>query len=128
MKRSDLTVLTVLTVLTLSCSGDAPSNAGILQLTYFQGGPEAGALLITVTGGPVDSVSAVGGQKVSFATPTAGVTRMVIAGTLANGDVLKLHVPDVTQVTQYHAHVDQVADKTTFALLNAASYTLTVHK
>ena len=112
----------------LSCGGESPSNAGILQVSYFQGDAEAGALLISITGGPVDSVSATGGQQISFAQPTAGVTRVVIAGSLANGDILRLYVPDVTQVTQYHAHADQVADKTTFALLNASSYTLTVHR
>jgi len=113
-----------------SCGGGGgeSSNRGDLFVTYFQGGPEAGAILLTITGGPVEQVTALGGQQVSFAVPFEGTTKVVVSGNLANGEVLRLRVPDVTLSSAYHAKSDQVADKVTFALLEASSYQFTIHR
>jgi hypothetical protein len=108
--------------------GPPPSQAGDLLVTYFQNGPEPGAFLLTITGGAVENVTGLGGQQVSFASPFAGTTKVVIAGTLANGDLLRLRVPDVAQSTSYTVHLEQVADKVTFALIDPLRYTFTVHR
>jgi len=116
----------------VACGGGADggqsAGAGDLLVTYFQGGPEPGALLLTITGGPVTDVKATGGQQVSFSSPFTGTTKVVVLGTLTNGDLLKVTVPDVTQATSYTAHVEQAADKSTFGLLDPGRYTLTVHR
>jgi hypothetical protein len=114
-----------------ACGGDGGgqnSGGGDLLVTYFQGGPEPGALLLTISGGPVTDVKSTGGQQVSFSTPFAGTTKVVVLGTLGNGDLLKITVPDVAQATSYTAHVNQAADKSTFGLLEPGRYTLTVHR
>ncbi len=129
MKR--LVAAALLSLGGLACGGgggQTGTKAGELLVTYFQGGPEPGALLLTVTGGPVTGVKATGGQQVSFSSPFAGTTKVVVLGTLTNGDLLKLTVPDVTVATSYTVHVDQAADKSTFALLEPGRYTLTVHR
>lgn len=125
--------LRVFAVLTAAgCGGNAggqtATQSGELLVSYFQGGPEPGAILLTVAGGPVEKVSAVGGQQVGFATPYAGTTRVVISGTIATGDILRLRVPDVSASTHYTVRVDQVADKTSFALIDASAYSFTVHR
>jgi hypothetical protein len=117
-----------------SCGGGSDGGgppgpvAGDLTISYFQGVSEAGALLITISGGPVLSTTALGGQQISYASPYAGTTRIIVAGTLATGDLFKIHVPDLAASTSYTASILQVADKVTFALIEVASYSLTIHK
>jgi hypothetical protein len=108
--------------------GQTPTHPGDLLVSYFQGGPEPGALLLTITGGKVENVTALGGQQVSFSSPFAGTTKVVVIGTLTNGDLLRVRVPDVSQSTSYTARVDQAADKVSFALVEPGRYTLTVHR
>lgn len=119
--------------LLVSCGGGDGGGppgpvAGDLTVSYFQGAVEAGALLITISGGPVTSVTALGGQQLSSASPFANTTKVFVAGTLATGDLFKIHVPDIAAFASYTARIDQVADKVTFALLDPVSYNLTVHK
>jgi hypothetical protein len=102
--------------------------AGDLTVTYFQGASEAGALLITITGGPVLSVTVLGGQQLSYASPYANTTKVVVVGTIGVGDLFKFHIPDIATSTGYTARIDQVADKVTFALIDPTPYSLTVHK
>jgi hypothetical protein len=115
-----------------ACSGEnggqPPVQAGDLLVSYYQGGPEVGAMLLTVTGGPVQNVTALSGQQVGFASPFAGTTKVVVTGTLSTGDILRLRVPDVSQSTSYTVRVDQVADKVTFVLIDTTPYTFTVHR
>jgi hypothetical protein len=129
-RRARLVLAAFALAATAACAGGdgGPSNPGDLLVSYYQGGPEPGALLLTITGGPVEDVSGLGGQQVSFSSPFEGTTKVVIAGTLSNGDLLRLRVPDVDQATSYTVRVDQVADKVTFALIDPTDYQLTVHR
>jgi hypothetical protein len=110
--------------------GPPPSQAGDLIVSYFQGGPQAGAMLFTITGGAVQGVTARSGQalSVSFATPTPGTTRVIITGTIGTGDILNVRVPDVTLSTSYVVRVDQVADNLTFSLIDPLLHNLTIHR
>lgn len=107
--------------------GEKPSPAGDLIVTYVASGRPAGAVLLTVTGGAVQGVTAsVSGVQVSFGSPAAGTTKIIVTGTLNSGDLLRLRVPDVN--TTYFVNTDQVADALTFALLSPAGHTFTVHR
>lgn len=110
--------------------GPPPSQAGDLVISYFQGGPEVGAMLLTITGGVVQSVTARSGQTltVSYATPAPGTTKVIISGAIRTGDILNVRVPDVTLSTGYAVKVDQVADNSTFSLIDPALHTLTIHR
>jgi len=115
----------------LSACGDGgqpPSQAGDLLVSYFQGGPEAGAILLTISGGEVQSVSPINGQQVSFAVIAPGTTRVIVTTPLTTGDILRIRVPDVTQSSQYTATASQVADKVTYALIDPVPHTFTVHR
>ena len=123
--------LTLLASLSLAACGDnggQPTNRGDLLVAYYQGGPEPGALLVTITGGAVENVTAVGGQVVSFASPASGTTRVVVMGSFTTGDLLRLRVPDIALSTNYAVRVEQVADKVTYALIDPTKYTFTVHR
>jgi hypothetical protein len=108
--------------------GAEPSRAGVLTVALVEATNDAGALLLTISGGTVESVSAAGGQQVSYSTPAAGTTRVVVLGTLQTGDLLRIQVPDTSRVADYTARIDQVADKVTFALLDPSGYSLSVHR
>lgn len=111
-------------------SGTIPSNAGEVTVGYFNAGPQAGALLISITGGPVESVRAVVGQQVevSWAAGGLGTTRVLVTGRPVTGELLTLMVPDTTVSAAYRARADQVADFTTFALLDPSGNTLIIHR
>ncbi len=120
-------------VLITACGGNGgppPSPAGDLVVSYFQGGPAIGAMLITISGGPVQNVTAAGGQslQVSFASPATATTKIIVTGPLATGDILTLRVPDTTLATGYAVHLDQVADNVTFSLIDPTLHTLTIHR
>jgi hypothetical protein len=125
--------LVVLVVLASCGGGDGgppPSQAGDLVVTYFRGGPAVGAMLFTISGGPVQSVTAPSGVplQVSFGSPAAGTTRVIVTGLLSTGDIAIVRVPDVTLSTSYTVHVDQVADNLTFSLIDPSVNTLTIHR
>lgn len=108
-------------------SGQNPSGTGDLFVSY-SGTGEAGAILLTISGGPVESATALQGQQVSSTSPYANTTKVVIIGESGNGDLLRIRVPDVSQATLYSVRADQVADKTSFALIDPARHSFSVHK
>ena len=87
-------------------------------------------MLFTITGGVVQNVTVRSGQQlqVSFASPSAGTTKVIVTGTLSTGDIVNLRVPDVTLSTSYSIRIDQVADNVTFALIDPSVNTLTIHR
>jgi hypothetical protein len=121
-------VVALLLALAAACddSGEPPSRAGDLTVSYFQGGPSAGALLLTITGGEVQNVTAANGEQVSFASPSPGTTRVVVIGNLGTGTLLRIRVPDVTLASRYVVATDQVADKVTFSLIDPERHPLTI--
>jgi len=110
----------------LGCSGEPPTTgpqAGNLTVAY--GGPSTtdGALLVLITGGPVESVSALGGYQLASASAGTNATRVVLTGSLSVGDIFTVRVPDVAALSSYVARVEAAADRNTFALADPASYT-----
>ena len=110
--------------------GPQPSPAGDLVVTYFQGGVQPGAILLTITGGAVESVSALPGVSVQVAYNVVipGTTKVLLTGAMSTGDLFKIRVADTTLATSYVARPDQVADNITFALVDPAGHTFTVHR
>ncbi|HEU5217915.1 MAG TPA: hypothetical protein VFU23_04610 [Gemmatimonadales bacterium] len=110
--------------------GPSPPQAGDLVVSYFQGGSAAGAILFTISGGVVENVTVRSGQQlqVSFSSPSAGTTKVIVTGALATGDIITLRVPDVTLFNDYVIHTDQVADNLTFSLVDPSGHTFTVHR
>lgn len=114
-----------------ACGGDdfaKPSGEGELLVSYDQVGANAGALLLSITGGPVDSVRAVNPstELVEFSSPYPGTTLVVVTGELGIGALLRLRVPDVSQASHYSVEVLEVADKVTFSLIERSSHHLTI--
>ena len=108
--------------------GDEPGARGDLTVSLVESGGDLGAVLLTVTGGEVETVTAIpGGVVVSFASPSPGVTRIVVSGALVHADLLRLRVPDVNAVSAYAIRIDQSAHAETFALLDPALSSFSIH-
>jgi hypothetical protein len=110
-----------------ACSGDgtATSHAGTLALTLTAGGGNDGAIVLLVSGGPVTQAGAPAGYEIGSNTDAAG-THLIIVGNLTAGVVATIAVPDVSRAAAYVVTVTQVADRTSFGLLDPARYNVTV--
>lgn len=117
-----------------ACGGDGGGGpvGGDILLVVGGGVPQTGALLLRI-GGPVDQVMPVANYRVASA-PIGGtggstaVTRVVITGTIAPGDLLRLRVPDVDQVSTYTATIEQAAAAADFSLVDPALYTVSFRR
>lgn len=126
MKRA----LMVLLLLGAACSsgGDAgASSGGTLRLLLSGGTGNEGAVLVIVSGGSVSSVSAPSGYQIATNVDGAG-THIMVMGNLAAGAVATIAVPDLSRAPAYVATVVQVADRTSFVLLDPARYQVTVSR
>ncbi len=113
----------------LACGGGPQGPvSGDLLISYHPANTEAGAMVLTISGGAVESVTGLGGQQVSFTSPLQATTRVVVLGNFVAGEMLRIRVPDVSLVASYVVRVDQVAHKTTFALISGSQHTFTVHR
>jgi hypothetical protein len=83
-----------------------------------------GAVLLTVVGGPVDSVSALAGYEVLQArTPSS--TRAIVYGAIGDGPLLRVWVPNASLAAQYSVRVDEGARRGTYEVIPGASYSVT---
>ncbi len=117
------------------CGGDdtrtspPPALAGEITLVLSGSGSTDGAVLLRISGGPVEGITPVGALTAE-GTPVAGGAqfRAVVTGPLVNGDVARIRVPDVGAAGEYSVVIEQVADGTTFALLDPAGRAVTVRR
>ncbi len=108
-----------------SCSERADPTGGTLNVTLASPNSDDGAVLFTLSGGPVDSVEAVG-YSVYSARIGDNAVRVVVTGALAAGPVARIRIPDHRQSSGYSAVVNQVAARTTYQQRDSSHYSLTV--
>src|SRR5688500_20400422 len=87
-------------------SGPPPSQAGDLTISYFQGGPRAGAILFTISGGLVEQGTAENTELVSFASPAQGTTRVAVTSDQGTGTRHRVRLPDLSRSGHYTVRVD----------------------
>jgi len=123
MKR----LMLVIVALVAACGTDTGSapRPGNLTLTLVSGGTSDGAVVVLVSGGPVLSVDGPAQYQVASNTDASG-THIMIVGNISSGVLATLHVADVSRASGYVATVEQVADRNSFALLDAARDQVTV--
>ena len=130
MIRKHWILVTVATLLIGAACSDESTGAGagpgtlVLRLTT----PHAddGAMLFELSGPPIDSLTAINGSIRLFTRRVDGSTVAgAVVGTLANGAVVTLRVPDVA-AGGYTATVREVADRQNALRTSLAGYALTV--
>jgi hypothetical protein len=116
----------ILCALLVSCSsGTIGPTAGVLtvKLNPIQG--DEGAVMFTVTGGPVDSIESTA-AVVHTAALDANTIRVIVAGELSPGTIARIRIGDMSQAANYSATVNQVAARQTYAPRDPTSYSLTL--
>jgi hypothetical protein len=115
----------MLSVLLSSCSGGTGPTSGILNVKLSSLRGDDGAVLFTITGGPVESVEAVSGI-VHSAQIDANTLRVVITGNLSAGAIARVRIADLTQASHYSAAVNQVAARSTYLQRDPGQYSITL--
>ena len=99
--------------------------AGPLDLVLSTPNNGDGAILLTVSGAAIDSVSAAG--YTTFATRASGTSwRVVVTGAITDGAIARIHVPNTGLAGSYSVTISDVAAQGTYALRNLSGYTVDV--
>lgn len=115
----------MLSTLLFSCSSGTGPTSGILNVKLSSLRGDDGAVLFTITGGPVESVEALSGI-VHSAQIDANTLRIVITGNLNAGAIARVRIADVTQASGYSAAVNQVAARSTYVQRDPGQYSITL--
>jgi hypothetical protein len=115
----------MLSVLLFSCSSGTGPTSGTLNARLSSLRGDDGAVLFTITGGPVESVDAVSGIVHSVQID-ANTLRVVITGNLSTGAIARVRIADLTQASRYSAAVNQVAARSTYVQRDPGQYSITL--
>ncbi len=110
--------------LVAGCGGTevVPPTPGELAVQLFTPGAVAsGAIVLTISGGPVSGVVPGSGLDEAMTSDASG-THLLLLGTANAGEIAVLRIPDRSLASRYVVRVDQVADGATFALLDPAEW------
>lgn len=123
MKRiAGVVVLLVL----LSCGEHTPTGPSPGELEVRLNGPAgAGAAILIVEGGEIDTVEAAG-YFTRSAVYSGTARRVLVAGRDLGGLLVRIRVPD--RRTPYRATVVEIADGTSYQLLDPAGFDATVER
>ena len=113
----------VLVTCSESDPGPGPTGPGWLSLSLESPRSDDGGVLISVTGGQIDSVRS--SYADLFSTTASQSARMIISGNIVSGVVAEIFVPDVGQSASYSVALDEVAART-FEQRNPADYSVAV--
>jgi hypothetical protein len=116
----------VLVTLLASCSGGSTGpTSGNLDVQLSSPPGDDGAVLFTVTGGPIEMVEAVNGTVYS-AEMAPNTTRVVVTGKLGSRSIARIRVADMSQAFRYSATINQVAVRPSYQLLEPGQYAITL--
>ena len=123
------TLLALASVLLLdACSSEtatAPAvpvgpTAGWLTVQFTTPRTDDGAVQLSIAGPAIDSVKIL--TYDGFESHTATQADLVATGTITSGDLVRIHVPDLSKTTQYRASVSAAAARDSYALQDLAGY------
>lgn len=110
--------------LLFSCSsGPTGPASGILNVKLTSTNSDDGAVLFTITGGPVESVEAVTGAVYSGQID-ANSLRVIVAGNLSSRTIARVRIADASQASRYSVSVNQVAARSTYAPRDPTRYSI----
>ena len=115
----------MLSGLLFSCSSGTGPMPGSLNVKLSSLRGDDGAVLFTISGGPVESVEAVSGT-VRSAQIDANTLRVVITGNLSAGAIARVRIADVTQASRYSATVNQVAARSSYVPRDPGQYSISL--
>lgn len=102
-----------------------PGRAGWLTVSLDSPSGDDGAVMLRITGAPVDSIDAPGLQLFSARLDSV-TTRLVLTGTIGSGALARIRVPDVLAASRYAATLEQAAARGSYAQRDVAGYRVTI--
>ncbi len=125
----------VLAAITLACNGDSDNggtgppldvaNPGFVNVTLSTPNSNDGAVLLRLSGGVIDSLTASSGS-IFFAATGTNTFRVMVAGTIADGPIVRFWMPDRRNVSQYVATLEQAAARSTYEQQSTGGYSLSI--
>jgi hypothetical protein len=113
-----------------ACSNDSTGSvagAGTLTLRLTTPRSDDGALLFELSGPPIDTTVAANAALQLFTRRTDGSTLIgAVVGTLGDGVIVTLQVPDVAAAARYSARLLEVADRQNVLRTSLSGYALSV--
>ena len=110
------------------CSGAASGPVGAtLEVVLASPAQDDGAVLLTLSGGPMDSLETASPNYTLYPSRSGPSTlRVIVTGELGSGPILRIHIPDESRIPQYSATIEQIAARTTYTQRDAGAYSLTL--
>ncbi len=117
-----------------ACGATAPTaptpappapQAGWLTIQLDTPNADDGAIQLAVYGPAAEEAEAVAAYN-GMARVVGTTTYLVVTGSLGDGAVARIRVPDVSKATQYSATLQAVAVRGTYALRSTAGYQLAI--
>lgn len=122
-----------LVALTAGCGGDdlppgpppGPSGPGVLAVVLETPNSNDGALLFRLSGGPMDSLRV---SLITLLTANTGANerRVILAGNISAGVVLRFWVPERGNLAGYSVALEQVATRASYVQQPLGGYSLSV--
>jgi hypothetical protein len=111
----------------MGCSNEpvGPTPA-VVEVTLSTPVSDAGAMLFTISGGPVEAIERTG-YTLYFARIDSHTLRAIVTGNLQPGPVARIRIADERQLSRYSATIDQVATPSSYSQRNPAGYALTLN-
>jgi len=99
---------------TTAPSTPATPTGGWLTVQLTTPRTDDGAVQLSIVGPAIDSVKIMSYD--GFESHSATVADLVATGTISSGDVARVHIPDLSRTTEYHASVSAAAARDSYAL------------
>lgn len=96
-------------LLVAACGDGNSPTRGTLTIQLTSASSQAGAILLTVHGGPILTVAAAPGYHGYDGKLSQTSHRVMITGNIISGDLATITVPDVKKASSYQVDVVQVA-------------------
>jgi hypothetical protein len=120
MTTTPMRALLLSLALLSGCTNNTGPGAGALNVSLSSAQHDDGAVMITVYGGPVDSVESLGFPI--YAVRVADSVRFIVTGNLGSGPIARVHVPDGREAPQYRAKLTQAAARGSYLQRDPATY------
>lgn len=108
--------------------GTQPPQPGTLTLTLQSPNGNDGAVMFTLRGAQIDTVTVASGYRMFLSRVSQNNVRVIVTGTIAGGPIVRFNVPDVNQASTYFAFVEQAAVRGTYQQQEVTNYRLLVSK
>jgi hypothetical protein len=128
-RRLRLAVAAAMTIFVAGCDPAGPGepipDPGPVNVVLATPRDDDGAVMFSIRGGALDSISAVGYG--AFATQTAAdAHRVIVSGDIVDGPIARIWLPDRRALAPYTLGIEQVANRVTYAQQPATGYALSL--